>query len=39
LCNFAGANHGREDKEMKPKRDIDKEYPKWDLVDYKFQDA
>jgi hypothetical protein len=39
LCNFVGADHGREDKERKPKQDIDKKYPKWDLVDYKFQDA
>jgi hypothetical protein len=30
---------GKEDKERKPKRDIDKEFPKWDWVDYKLQDA
>ncbi len=30
---------GRENKEGKPKWDIDNEYPKWDPIDYKFQDA
>ncbi len=30
---------GREDKERKPKPNIDKEFPKWDWVDYKLQDA
>jgi hypothetical protein len=28
---------GKEKK--KPKRDINKEYPKWAWVDFKFQDA
>jgi hypothetical protein len=28
---------GKEEK--KPKRDIDKKYPKWVWVDFKFQDA
>jgi hypothetical protein len=27
---------GREDKERKPKPNIDKEFPKWDWVDYKL---
>jgi hypothetical protein len=27
---------GREDKERKPKQNIDKEFPKWDWVDYKL---
>jgi hypothetical protein len=29
---------GKEKKERKPKRDIDKEYPKWAWIDYMFQD-
>jgi ActR/RegA family two-component response regulator len=32
-------NTRREKKERKPKRDIDKEYPKWAWVDYKLQDT
>jgi hypothetical protein len=29
---------GKDEKEKKPKRKIDKEYPKWPWVDYQFQD-
>jgi hypothetical protein len=29
----------REERDMKSKRDIDKEYPKWAWVDCKLQDA
>jgi hypothetical protein len=32
-------NTRKEKKERKPKRDIDKEYPKWVWVDYKLQDT
>jgi hypothetical protein len=30
---------GKEEEERKPKQDIEKEYPKWAWVDYKFQDS
>jgi len=29
----------KKQEEKKPKRDIDKEYPKWVWVDYKYQDV
>jgi hypothetical protein len=29
----------KEKKDRKPKRDIDREYPKWAWVDYKLQDT
>ncbi len=32
-------NMAKEEKERKPKWDIDKEYPKWAWVDYKLQDS